>query len=78
MTAAALILIAMTVLPAGKTPPVITQLNPTYSIAGGEPFVLTVYGANFVQGATILWNGLARTTTFVSSTQLKPASRPPI
>ncbi|MDH3637398.1 MAG: IPT/TIG domain-containing protein [Gammaproteobacteria bacterium] len=31
-------------------------------------FVLTVNGTNFVDGATVRWNGASRTTTFVSDT----------
>src|SRR5207248_280444 len=34
---------------------------------------LTVEGANFVPGATVFWNGLARATTFVNSTYVTAA-----
>jgi len=40
---------------------------------GGPAFTLTVNGAGFVNGATILWNGSARVTTFVSASQLTAA-----
>src|SRR5205807_6465740 len=33
-------------------------------------FTLTVNGTNFVNGATVNWNGTPLSTTFVSSTQL--------
>ena len=36
-------------------------------------FTLTVNGTGFVIGATVRWNGAARTTTFVGSTQLTAA-----
>jgi hypothetical protein len=47
--------------------------NPTVPAAivpGGPAFTLAVNGAGFVNGATILWNGSARVTTFVSGSQL--------
>jgi hypothetical protein len=31
---------------------------------------LTVAGSNFMSGSTVLWNGIAQATTFVSGTQL--------
>src|SRR5208282_1867784 len=53
--------------------PTAGSLSPTGAIAGGPAFTLTVNGTNFVNGATVLWNGSARTTTFVSSTQVTAA-----
>lgn len=50
--------------------PAITSLNPSSATAGGAAFTLTVNGTNFVNGATVRWNGNPRTTTFVSATQL--------
>jgi len=50
--------------------PTLTSLTPSSATAGGPAFTLTASGTNFVTGATVLWNGAARTTTFVSSTQL--------
>jgi len=50
--------------------------NPTVPGAvapGGPAFTLTVNGAGFVNGATILWNGSARITTFVSASRLTAA-----
>jgi hypothetical protein len=61
-------------------PPVAAQNNPVpflnnptvpaAAVPGGPAFTLQVNGAGFVNGATILWNGSARATTFVSGTQL--------
>lgn len=51
--------------------PVITALTPGAVRPGSPSFMLTVTGAHFVQGATVLWNGVPRPTTFVSSTQLQ-------
>jgi hypothetical protein len=51
--------------------PVAKTLSPKSAIAGGVGFTLTVSGTGFVSGAVVNWNASARTTTFVSSTQLK-------
>lgn len=51
--------------------PVVTSTSParlTMSHAGTS---LTVNGTGFVTGSVITWNGTARTTSFVSSTQLQ-------
>jgi uncharacterized protein (DUF2141 family) len=54
--------------------PFINQpLVPTAVAPGGPAFTLTVNGSGFVSGATVHWNGAARTTTFVSSSQLTAA-----
>ena len=50
--------------------PLLTSLVPSSATAGGATFALTVNGSNFIAGSVVQWNGLARTTTFVSSTQL--------
>jgi len=50
--------------------PFIVSLSPASATAGQAGFTLTVSGFNFASGATVQWNGSARTTTFVSSTQL--------
>jgi hypothetical protein len=50
--------------------PTITTLSPTSGLAGGAQFTLTVNGTNFVNGSTVQWNGSARTTTYVNTTQL--------
>jgi hypothetical protein len=51
--------------------PTITLLTPSSALAGGIAFNITVNGTNFDPAATVQWNGLARTTTFISSTQLQ-------
>jgi len=54
--------------------PLINQpLVPTTASPGGAAFTLTVNGTGFVNGATVNWNGSARTTTFVSGEQLTAA-----
>ena len=54
----------------GATPPALATLSPSSTAAGGPAFTLTATGTNFIPGATLLWNGAVRPTTFVSSTQL--------
>jgi hypothetical protein len=50
--------------------PTITTLSPPSATAGGPAFTLTVNGTNFVSAAVVSFGGLAKTTTFVSATQL--------
>ncbi|PYM24538.1 MAG: hypothetical protein DMD78_08645 [Candidatus Rokuibacteriota bacterium] len=50
--------------------PTLTTLTPSRATAGGPAFTLTADGTNFASGATVLWNGAARTTTFVSATRV--------
>ncbi len=51
-------------------PQISQSLLPASIAPGSAAFTLTVNGANFVRGATVLWNGSARVTTLVSSRQL--------
>ena len=57
----------------GSAAPVLASLSPSSAIAGGGGFVLTVYGSNFVSGATVGWNSTTITPTFIGSTQLQAA-----
>src|SRR4029434_2520051 len=50
--------------------PTLASLSPSSAPAGGAGLTLTVEGANFGSGASVRWNGSARTTTFVSASQL--------
>jgi len=52
------------------TAPTLTTLTPNTATAGEPAFALTADGTNFVTGATVLWNGAPRTTTFVSATRV--------
>ena len=54
-------------------PPTITSLSPSRISAGTAAFTLTVNGTGFTTGSQVRWNGVARTTTFVSATQLRVA-----
>ena len=51
-------------------PVTITSLLPSSTTASTPGFLLAVNGSNFATGAVVQWNGSARTTTFVSSTQI--------
>ncbi|MFN0124907.1 MAG: hypothetical protein ACKV2V_30755 [Blastocatellia bacterium] len=53
--------------------PVISAVSPDSVIAGAASLTLTVTGSNFVNGAALLWNDVARPTTYVSPTQLTAA-----
>lgn len=57
----------------GNPVPQLTNLSPNAASVGGAAFTLTVNGTGFLNGATVLWNGQARPTTFVSATQLTAA-----
>jgi hypothetical protein len=48
----------------------VTTLLPATTTTGGPAFTLTVNGTNFLDGATVDFNGSPQTTTFVSATQL--------
>ena len=53
--------------------PTASSLSPSRTSAGTAAFTLTVNGAGFVPASVVRWNGAARPTTFVSSTQLRAA-----
>jgi hypothetical protein len=60
--------------PVGPDPaPTLSSLSPGSALAGGPAFTLTAAGTNFVTSSVVRWNGAARPTTFVSSTQLRAA-----
>jgi FG-GAP-like repeat len=62
---------------ANPVPTVTGPVHPQAVAPGSGAFTLTVYGANFVSGATVNWNGSPRSTTFVSARELQakiPAS----
>ncbi len=58
--------------PSGPTP-TITAISPNSAVAGGAAFTLTINGTNFVAASMVNFGGTARTTTFVSATQLAAA-----
>src|SRR5580698_6114511 len=50
--------------------PSVIQLVPASAKPGSGEFTLTVYGANFVAGSVLNWNGSPRATQVMSSDQL--------
>ncbi len=50
--------------------PALSWLDPSAGFAGDPGFTLAVVGSNFVQGATVLWNGADRTTYYVDDQEL--------
>jgi hypothetical protein len=50
--------------------PSLTSLSPASTVSGSAAFTLTVSGSGFVAASTVLWNGAALTTTYVSATTL--------
>lgn len=53
--------------------PTTTSISPASATAGDSAFTLTVNGSNFVNGSTVLWNGLPRPTIFVSAARVTAA-----
>ena len=52
-------------------PQVVGPVKPQAVVPGSAGFMLTVYGANFVVGSAVNWNGQARSTTFISARELQ-------
>jgi FG-GAP-like repeat len=52
-------------------PQIVGPVQPMAVAPGSGAFTLTVYGANFVPGAVVNWNGQPRSTTFVSARELQ-------
>jgi 6-phosphogluconolactonase (cycloisomerase 2 family) len=60
------------VLAVGALPiPSISQINMPGALAGSGPITVEVQGDNFAASTIVLYNGVARTTTFVSSQLLR-------
>ncbi len=53
--------------------PAIGSVAPSGATVGGPAFTLTVTGSGFTTGSTVTWNGAARATTFVGTTQVTAA-----
>lgn len=51
--------------------PTVATLTPTTVQAGVGKFTLTVTGSSFVNGAQVLWNSIALSTTLTSNTELR-------
>ena len=56
---------------AASSLPMITSMSPTSAVVGGDSFVLTLKGHNFVTGSVVRWNQTSLPTTFVSTSELQ-------
>ncbi len=50
--------------------PTITAINPSVAFVGGAPFILTVNGTGFCDGARIRVNGTPRSSTIINGNQI--------
>ena len=57
--------------PPSNPVPAIVSLSPNSVRAGGNDFTVTVTGYNFMSSSAVLWNGSARSSTYISSTELQ-------
>jgi hypothetical protein len=57
--------------PSQNPVPSLQELIPSGADAGGPAFTLTVEGSNFIPQSKVRWNGLDRTTTYISGSQLQ-------
>ncbi len=57
----------------GNPAPTLSTISPTSATPGGAAFTLTVNGTSYLNTSVVRWNGSARTTTFISATQLNAA-----
>jgi len=55
--------------------PTLTSISPSTAVSKGPAFTLHVYGTGFVPGSFVTWNGVSKTTTYISSTHLSAAMR---
>ncbi|HRE47710.1 MAG TPA: hypothetical protein PLD47_08295 [Aggregatilineales bacterium] len=60
-----------TINPVPPPPPTLSGLSPSDATAGDGDFTMTVTGANFIPGATVLWDGAGLPTTWINSTTLQ-------
>ena len=62
---------AATPQPGYPVPQIIGPTHPSAVVPGSLHFTLDVYGANFINGSVVNWNGSPRTTTFLSGHHLR-------
>ncbi len=58
---------------AGNPVPTISGVVPFWAAPGGPAFTLALNGTGFIPSSKMRWNGVDRTTTYVSSTRLTAA-----
>lgn len=70
----AMIVVSLFMVPAfaqNPVPQIVGPVKPSAVAPGSGAFTLTVYGANFVPGSVVEWNGQVRSTTFISARELQ-------
>lgn len=50
--------------------PTLTQISPSEIVAGSDAFTLTLVGTNFINDSKVVFNGIEKTTTYISGTEL--------
>ena len=70
VTASSLVLLSVMPLAALAAVPTVASVSPSFATVGSGATTLTVNGSNFDANAMVNFNGMARATTYVSSTQL--------
>jgi hypothetical protein len=66
-------MIAVEVSNSGSPVPILTNIDPSFRVAGSGQFTLAVTGSSFVSGSVVHWNNSPRATTYISSTELSAA-----
>ncbi len=51
--------------------PSLSYASPTSVVAGSTPAAIVLTGGNFMTGASVLWNGKAQPTTYISASQIQ-------
>ncbi|WP_029523728.1 IPT/TIG domain-containing protein, partial [Polaromonas glacialis] len=59
--------------PANNPVPALSSIAPATAATGGNAFTLTATGTSFVPTSKVRWNGVERSTTYISATQLAAA-----
>ncbi|MDB5885645.1 MAG: Kelch domain protein, partial [Polaromonas sp.] len=59
--------------PSNNPVPVLSSISPTGAATGAAAFTLSVTGTGFVPASEVRWNGVKRTTTYMSASQLTAA-----
>lgn len=62
--------VAVTYAVAALPAPTLTTLSPSSVMAGGGGFTLTALGSGFTSSSQLLWNGVAKATTYLSAGQI--------
>jgi len=62
---------AVSVVTVTNPAPVLAALSPASRVTGSEGFTLSIAGSGFVPGSTVRWNGSARSSQFMSSTEVR-------